>query len=120
MHWQNASRSRSLWSNLDAIVLEEVRALRPSAPRAADAPAAEAEAPFGSDEEFMHRATSYLAGRGEEASRLMERLRDMLGLDDAWEASAHPTDEGQASAAELAIDKPSEIDPPEVEPGPEK
>ncbi|RRI06431.1 hypothetical protein EH240_03940 [Mesorhizobium tamadayense] len=120
MHGQIASRSRSAWANLDAIVLEEVRALRPPAPRAAEAAAAEAEAPFSSDEEFMHRATAYLGGRGEEAFWLMERLRNMLGIDEASEAPANPTDEGQASAAGLDEDKPSGIDPPEVEKGPEK
>ena len=118
MHGQIASRSRSVWANLDAIVLEEVKALRPAAPRAAEAPALEGEAPFRSDEEFMHRATAYLGSRGDEAYRLMERLRDMLGLDRAGDAAAgrqESADDGPAGEADL----PAAV-PPGIEPGQEK
>lgn len=118
MHGQITSRSRSVWANLDAIVLEEVKALRPGAPRAAEAPPPEEEAPFRSDEEFMHRATAYLGGRGDEAYRLMERVRDMLGLDRAGDAAVGrqgSAEDDPAGEADLPV-----AEPPGIEPGPEK
>lgn len=72
MHGQVAPHARSVWADLDAIVLQEVKALRSAPPRPAGAT-------FGSDEEFVDRASAYLEGRGEEAHLLMERLRGMLG-----------------------------------------
>ncbi|WP_027061455.1 hypothetical protein [Mesorhizobium loti] len=72
MHGQVAPHSRSVWADLDAIVLQEVKALRSAPPR-------QTEAIFRSDEEFMDRAATYLEGRGEEAHSLVDRLRDMLG-----------------------------------------
>ncbi len=118
MHGQIASRSRSVWANLDAIVLEEVKALRSAAPRAAEAPAPEEEPPFRSDEEFMHRAMAYLGGRGDEAYRLMERLRDMLGIDLAGDAAVgrqESAEDGPAGEADLPV-----AEPPGTEPGQEK
>ncbi|BAB53085.1 hypothetical protein [Mesorhizobium japonicum] len=92
MHGQAATHARSVWADLDAIVLQEVKALRAASPRPA-------EIPFGSDEEFMDRAAAYLEGRGDEAHILMERLRSLLGLTasaatDQAEALQEPAHEG--------------------------
>jgi hypothetical protein len=104
MHGQVAHRSRSVWANLDAIVLQEVDALRPTAaPRTA-------EPPFRSDEEFMDRATAYLGGRGEEAHRLVDHLRDMLSLPGS--ADADQSKVPQEPPGESPID---DVAPPEAE-----
>jgi len=92
MHGQAATHARSVWADLDAIVLQEVKALHAASPRPA-------ETPFGSDDEFMDRAAAYLEGRGDEAHLLMERLRGLLGLTasagaDQAEASQEPAHEG--------------------------
>jgi hypothetical protein len=103
MHGQVAHRSRSVWANLDAIVLQEVDALRPTAPPTA-------EPAFRSDEEFMDRATAYLGGRGEEAHRLVDRLRGMLSLPGS--ADAEQTQAPQEPPGEDPID---DVAPPEAE-----
>ncbi|QKD05446.1 hypothetical protein [Mesorhizobium loti] len=113
MHGQVAPHARSVWADLDAIVLQEVKALRSAPPRPV-------EAPFGSDEEFMDRASAYLEGRGEEAHLLMERLRGMLGQT----ASPHTNEAGapEEPAREEGIDNavrpgtvPADVASPEAE-----
>ncbi|SFO57506.1 hypothetical protein SAMN03159463_02323 [Mesorhizobium sp. NFR06] len=118
MQGQIASHSRSVWANLDAIVIEEVEALHRATPRGAEAPTPEEEVPFRSDDEFMRRATAYLGGRGGEAYRLIEHLRDVLGLDRAGDAAVGPqesAEDGPGGEAGL-----SAAEPPEIESGQEK
>ncbi|QND58782.1 hypothetical protein [Mesorhizobium huakuii] len=95
MHGQVAPHARSVWADLDAIVLQEVKALRAASPRPA-------EIPFNSDEEFMDLAAAYLEGRGDEAHLLMERLRGLLGL--TASADADQAEASQESAHEGGMD----------------
>lgn len=68
------SRSRSLWADLDALVLEEVDALRAGPHRPAEAP------DFASEEAFLARASLYLRGHPDPEA-LVERLRIALAPD---------------------------------------
>jgi|GEM_PF-5026317 len=113
MHGQVATHARSVWADLDAIVLQEVKALRAASPRPT-------EIPFGSDEEFMDRAAAYLEGRGDEAHLLMERLRGLLGLTasaaaDQAETPQAPVYEGGIHDAAQPGAMPADAASPEAE-----
>jgi hypothetical protein len=68
-----APHSRSLWADLDALVLEEVDALRAGPNRPAEAPA------FASEDDFVARVSAFLRGHGDPEA-LVERLCTDLGL----------------------------------------
>jgi len=115
MHGQVAPHSRSVWADLDAIVLQEVKALR-------SPPQRQTEVPFRSDEEFMDRAMAYLESRGEEAHLLVDRLRGMLGT--AATDETDPIEAPQEPAGEAGIDDvsspdvtPRDVVPPQAEHG---
>ncbi|RUW43492.1 MULTISPECIES: hypothetical protein [unclassified Mesorhizobium] len=109
MHGQVAPHARSVWADLDAIVLQEVKALRSVPPRPA-------EPQFGSDEEFMDRATAYLEGRGEEAHLLVDRLRDMLGPAADADMAATDVPREVASGGGIYDVAPPDVAPPQAEP----
>ena len=68
MHASAAAASRrSLWAGLDALVLEEIEALRTSPPPLRRPPSAPAP-DFASDEEFLVRTLRYLAGHPDPAA----------------------------------------------------
>jgi hypothetical protein len=73
MHAQTATLPHSVLADLDALVLEEVKALRADPSPRSEAP------PCGSDEEFMARASAYLKDH-DDPERVIERLRSELGL----------------------------------------
>jgi hypothetical protein len=96
MYASPAPRSRSVWADLDALVLEEVNALRTDPPAAAEAPA------FASEEDFVACVAAYLRGHdGREA--LLERVSALLVPDEP----ARDADPGEESAGA----PPDEPDP---------
>ena len=92
-------RSRSVWADLDALVLEEVDALRAGPDLPIETPG------FASEEDFAARAAAYLRGH-EQPEAVIGRLRIDLGLSEPpEEAPVCPVpgpDEPAAPAADGA------------------
>jgi hypothetical protein len=103
MYFRRSPPRRGAWDDLDALVLEEVEA----AARASPMPRA-AAAPFGSDDEFLARASAYFAGH-DDPERLLERLCSLPGL-------LPPDEEAPRSDAEV---EPAAIAPEAPEPAPD-
>ena len=95
MYTATAPLPRSVWADLDALVLEEVEALRieeaPPPPR------------FESDEDFLVRTLAYLAEHPD-PSALVERLRKGFG----------PPEDSAEDAAEEAAPDPTVAAAPEA------
>jgi len=89
MYASPAPRSRSVWADLDALVLEEVNALRTEP----EAPAETAAPDFASEEDFVSRVAAYLRGH-EDREALLARLSGQLETVEADE----DTDRGENSA----------------------
>ena len=104
MHGQTATRPNSVWADLDALVLEEVEALRAGPPRVPEPLA------FGSEEEFVARASAFLMGR-ENPDQLIERLRAHLHLSSAQDAAVPDTHEEQPAPEQEAPEPPVETEP---------
>lgn len=102
MHAQRPMPSRSLWADLDALVLEEVNAL--------DAPPREGIEPpaFASEDDFLAQAVAYLRLR-DDPLRVLEALSAELGL-----SASHETDLPDESFEDAAM--PDDLPPsaPEV------
>ena len=82
-------RSRSAWADLDALVLEEVDALRAGPNLPVETPG------FASEEGFIARAAAYLRGR-DDPEAVIGRLRLDLGLSGpAEQAPASPVPDPQ-------------------------
>lgn len=82
-----ALHSRSVWADLDALVLEEVEALRAGRHHPAEAP------PFASEEEFFARVSLYLRGHPNPESlveRLCAELAPLTPVEGAPEAANEP------------------------------
>ena len=109
MHGQTATRPTSIWADLDALVLEEVEALRADPPRLAEALA------FGSEEEFMVRASAFLAGH-DDREQIIERLRVRLGLSPGQDAVPP---EAQEELALVKQESPDSAAAPEAGTGPQ-
>lgn len=112
MHGERTALARSVWADLDALVLEEVNALN-----AAPAAAPELSA-FSSEEDFVAQATAYLRQR-DDPLRVIEDLTRELGLgmsedlevaDMPLEDDAAPTETAPEAAAKAEV-------PPEPGPG---
>jgi hypothetical protein len=109
MHAPAAAVSRrSLWAGLDALVLEEIEALRKAPPlRPPPAPATG----FASDEEFMVRTLRYLAVHPDPAALVASLSAGFPPAPEAESGSAATIDEEPAAAAvssEEASDPPGE------------
>ncbi len=105
--YESATSARSVWADLDALVLEEVNALDPARELAPEPP------DFASDEDFSGRAAAFLRGHPDPES-LVEALCAELGLfrlpedklaegapdQEAAEACPVPDDPDAATAAE--------------------
>ena len=111
MHAQRPMPSRSLWADLDALVLEEVDAL--------DAPPRDGIEPpaFASEDDFLAQAVGYLRLR-DDPLRLIAALSAELGL-----SHGHETELSDESFedAEMPPDLPPpapEVSVAQPEPGP--
>jgi hypothetical protein len=105
--YESASSARSVWADLDALVLEEVNALQA-------APEAGPEAPdFASAEDFSARAAAFLRGHPDPES-LVEALCAELGLFRLPEEKRPdpPPEAGPAHAAAEARPAPDDPDAP--------
>lgn len=101
MHAQRPMPSRSLWADLDALVLEEVDAL--------DAPPRDGIEPpaFASEDDFLAQAVGYLRLR-DDPSRLIAALSAELGLSDS-----HDTELSDESFEDAEM--PPDLPPPAPE-----
>ncbi|HEX8224382.1 MAG TPA: hypothetical protein VF605_11260 [Allosphingosinicella sp.] len=92
-----AASRRSPWAGLDALVLEEIEALRTPPPPLRRVPPAPAPA-FASDDEFLVSALRYLAGHADPAG-LVARLSAGFQLATAEPESPAASDEEAPAAA---------------------
>lgn len=113
MHGERTALARSVWADLDALVLEEVNALNA-------APAAGLEPPaFRSEEDFVARATAYLRQRDDPLRVIEDLTRELgLGMSEDLEMADMPLEEEDATpAAAAAPEAPAADVPPEPGPG---
>lgn len=97
MHGERTALARSVWADLDALVLEEVNALN-AAPAAAPKPAA-----FSSEEDFVAQATAYLRQRDDPLRVIEDLTRELgLGMSEDLEMADMPLEEDTTPAAEAA------------------
>ena len=113
MHGERTALARSVWADLDALVLEEVNALNA-------APAASLELPaFSSEEDFVTQATAYLRQRDDPLRVIEDLTRELgLGMSEDLEMTDMPLEEDATPAAAAAPETPEAVDvPPEPGPG---
>lgn len=101
MHTQRPMPSRSLWADLDALVLEEVNALDAPSREGVERPA------FASEDDFLAQAVGYLRLR-DDPLRVIEALSAELGLSPSHETEL--SDEGFEDTA-----MPADLPPPAPE-----
>lgn len=101
MHALRPMPSRSLWADLDALVLEEVNALDAASHDSIERPA------FASEDDFLALAVGYLRLR-DDPLRVIEALSAELGLSPSHETEL--SDEGFEDTA-----RPADLPPPAPE-----
>jgi hypothetical protein len=101
MHASAAAASRrSLWAGLDALVLEEIEALRTSPPPLRR-PAPVAAPDFASEEEFLMRTLRYLAGHPDPAALV-------ASLSAGFPPAPDPEPKGSAATGEEPVAAPAD------------
>jgi hypothetical protein len=111
MHSDRMALARSVWADLDALVLEEVNALN-ATPAAPETPA------FSSEEDFVVQAKAYLRQRDDPLRVIEDLTRELgLGMSENLEMADLPLEEDETTAA-AAPEAPAAAEvPPEPGPG---
>jgi hypothetical protein len=108
MHTDRLTRSHSIWADLDALVLEEVRALGGRPERAS-------RSPFVSEDAFVAAAVDYLRDR-DDPMRLIDQLCAELGLNAVDETDMPDEDFGEPTVAETDENEPVPAAPADTDP----